>query len=67
MDGRVGRTARIPRLSEEEAADDRERQVRLTAQRALLDLLSIAGQRVPVLGDDRQGAAVRVLTFGGLK
>jgi uncharacterized protein YjbI with pentapeptide repeats len=49
------------RLSEEEAADDRERQVRLTAQRVLLDLLPAAGTDGPRYDLDLTGASLEFL------
>jgi uncharacterized protein YjbI with pentapeptide repeats len=60
------------RLSEEEAADDRERQVRLTAQRVLLDLLPAVGTDGPRYDLDLTGASLEYLDlerrqFGGLR
>jgi len=49
------------RLSEEEAAEDRERQVRLTAQRVLLDLLPAAGTDGPSYDLDLTGASLEYL------
>ena len=46
------------RLSDEEAADDRERQVRLTAQRVLMDLLPTAGTEGPRYDLDLTGASL---------
>lgn len=48
-------------LTEEEAADDRERQVRLTAQRVLLDLLPAAGTDGPRYDLDLTGASLEFL------
>jgi hypothetical protein len=49
------------RLSEEDAADDLERQVRLTAQRVLLDLLPAAGTDGPRYDLDLTGASLEFL------
>jgi uncharacterized protein YjbI with pentapeptide repeats len=49
------------RLSEEETADDRERQVRLTAQRVLLGLLPAAGTDGPRYDLDLTGATLEYL------
>jgi hypothetical protein len=49
------------RLSEEEAANDRERQVRLTAQQVLLDLLPAAGTDGPRYDLDLTGASLEYL------
>lgn len=50
-------------LSEEEAANDRERQVRLTAQRVLLDLLPAAGTDGPRYDLDLTGASLEFLNL----
>jgi uncharacterized protein YjbI with pentapeptide repeats len=49
------------RLSEEEVAEDRERQVRLTAQRVLLELLPTAGGDGPRYNLDLTGATLEYL------
>jgi uncharacterized protein YjbI with pentapeptide repeats len=49
------------RLSEEEAVDDRERQVRLAAQRVLVDLLPVAGSDGPDYDLDLTGASLEFL------
>ena len=53
------------RLSAEETADDRERQVRLTAQRVLLELLPAAGSPGPAYDLDLTGASLEYLRLEG--
>jgi uncharacterized protein YjbI with pentapeptide repeats len=53
------------RLSAEETADDRERQVRLTAQRVLLELLPAAGSAGPAYDLDLTGASLEYLDLAG--
>jgi uncharacterized protein YjbI with pentapeptide repeats len=53
------------RLSAEDAADDRERQVRLAAQRVLLELLPPVAAGGPAYDLDLTGASLEFLTFEG--